>query len=61
MSYLDELLAGYQEGLAARSTQPIQALRAALSEPHEPKERGVLLGLLARAVGFPLLSWRHRL
>jgi hypothetical protein len=50
MTYLDELLAGYRQGLASNPTQAIQALRAALAETHEPRQRGILLGLLAQAL-----------
>jgi len=50
MTYLDELLAGYRQGLASNPTQAIQALRAALAETDEPRQRGTLLGLLAKAL-----------
>jgi len=50
MTYLDELLAGYRQGLADNPPQPIQALRAALAEADDPRQRGTLLGLLAKTL-----------
>ena len=50
MSYLDELLSGYREGLVGEPPQPIQAVRAALTAADDPRQRGALLGLLARAL-----------
>ncbi len=50
MSYLDELLSGYREGLAIDAPQPIQAVRAALTEADDPRQRGSLLGVLATAL-----------
>ena len=50
MSYLDELLAGYQQGLADDPLEPVQGLRAALAEASDPRRRGALLGLLAQSL-----------
>jgi hypothetical protein len=50
VTYLDEFLAGYRQGLAGSPPQPIQALRAALAEAADPRQRGALLGLLANAL-----------
>lgn len=50
MSYLDELLAGYQQGLVDDRPQPVQALRAALAEASDPRQRGALLGMLAQSL-----------
>jgi len=50
MTYLDELLAGYRQGLDGHPPQAIQELRTALAETHEPRKRGTLLGLLAKAL-----------
>jgi hypothetical protein len=50
MTYLDELVAGYRQGLASNPTQAIQALRATLAATNEPRQRGTLLGLLAKAL-----------
>ena len=50
MTYLDELLAGYRQGLVDNAPQAIQALRAALAGTDEPRQRGALLGLLAQAL-----------
>jgi hypothetical protein len=50
MTYLDELLAGYPQGLTSNPTKAIQALHAALAETDEPRQRGTLLGLLAKAL-----------
>jgi hypothetical protein len=50
VSYLDELLAGYQQGLADDQPQPVQALQAALAEASNPLRRGALLGLLAQSL-----------
>ncbi len=51
MAYLDELLAGYRQGLADHPAQAAtQALRAALAMTTEPQQRGTLLGLLAKAL-----------
>ncbi len=48
MTYLEELLAGYQQGLAGKPLRPIQALQAALAETHDARQRGRLLGLIAQ-------------
>lgn len=48
MTYLDELLAGYQQGLARYPPQSIQALRTALAETDDARQRGMLLGLIAQ-------------
>lgn len=50
MTYLDDLLAGYRQGLVDNAPHPIQALRAALFETDDPMRRGALLGLLAQAL-----------
>ncbi len=50
MSYLDELLAGYRQGLKNNPRQPMQILRAGLAEASDPRQRGTLLGLLAQAL-----------
>jgi hypothetical protein len=50
VSYLDELLAGYQQGLVDDLLQSVQALRASLAEASDPRRRGVLLGLLAQSL-----------
>jgi hypothetical protein len=50
VTYLDELLAGYQQGLAENPSQPIQALRTALAEADDAQQRGVLLGLIAQTL-----------
>lgn len=50
MTYLDELLVGYQQGLAGNPIRPIQALRAALAETDDARQRGMLLGLIARVL-----------
>ena len=50
MSYLDELLTGYRQGLADEPPQPVHAVRAALTETGDPRQRGALLGLLAKAL-----------
>ncbi len=48
MTYLDELLAGYQQGLAGNPLTPIQALRAALADTDDAQQRRRLLGLIAQ-------------
>jgi hypothetical protein len=50
VTYLDELLAGYQQGLAGNPLRPIQALRAALAETDDARQRGRLLGLIAQTL-----------
>jgi hypothetical protein len=51
MAYLDELLAGYRQGLGEDPAQAApQALRADLAMTTEPRQRGTLLGLLAKAL-----------
>lgn len=50
MTYLDELLAGYEQGLAGNPLLPIQALRAALAETDDVRQRGRLLGLIAQTL-----------
>jgi hypothetical protein len=47
VTYLDELLVGYQQGLGGNPLRPIQALRAALAETNDARQRGRLLGLIA--------------
>lgn len=48
MTYLDELLIGYQQGLAGSPLRSIQALRVALAETDDARQRGRLLGLIAQ-------------
>ena len=50
MTYLDELLTGYKQGLAGNPSQSIQALRSALTETDDARQRGMLLGLIAQAL-----------
>jgi hypothetical protein len=50
MTYLDELLAGYRQGLDDDPPSAIQAVHSALAETNEPRQRGALLGLLANAL-----------
>ena len=50
MTYLDELLIGYRQGLADKPPRAIQDLRVALAETDDPRRRGALLGLLATAL-----------
>jgi hypothetical protein len=58
MSYLDELLAGYQLGLASIPRQSIQALRTVLAEADNPRQRGALLGQLAKTLAADTLPAR---
>lgn len=58
MSYLDELLAGYQLGLASIPRQSIQTLRTALSEADNPRQRGALLGQLSKTLAADALKAR---
>jgi hypothetical protein len=48
VSYVDELLTGYRQGLASNSPHSIKDVRAALAEADDPRQRGTLLGLLAK-------------
>jgi hypothetical protein len=50
VTYLDELLVGYQQGLARNPLLPIQALRATLAETDDARQRGRLLGLIAQTL-----------
>jgi hypothetical protein len=50
VTYLDELLAGYQQGLAGNPLWSIQALRVALAETDDAWQRGRLLGFIARTL-----------
>ena len=50
MSYLDELLAGYRQGLEDEPQQPVSALAETLALAHDPGRRGRLLGLLAQVI-----------
>jgi hypothetical protein len=53
MSYLNELLTGYQQGVARDPSQPIEAVHAALAKADNPRQRGILLGLLAKILARP--------
>lgn len=57
MTYLDELLTGYKEGLAGNPAGSIQALRATLAETSDARQRGVLLGLIALTL---VARWQAR-
>jgi hypothetical protein len=50
VTYLDELLVGYQQGLAGNPLWPIQALRVALEKTDDARQRGRLLGLIAQTL-----------
>jgi hypothetical protein len=50
VTYLDELVDGYQQGLAGNPLRSIQALRAALAETGDARQRGRLLGLIAQTL-----------
>jgi hypothetical protein len=54
MTYLDELLAGYQQGLAGNPLLPVQALRATLAKTDDARQRGRLLGLIAQTLAEPV-------
>ena len=57
MTYLDQLLSGYTQGLAGNQPLSIQALHAALAETDDPWQRGVLLGLLAKTLATRARDW----
>ena len=48
MTYLDQLLSGYKQGLDGNQPLSIYALHKALAKTVDPWQRGVLLGLLAK-------------
>jgi hypothetical protein len=50
VSYLDELLASYRQGLADDRPTPIAAARAALNRAVDPNQRGRLLAAVAKAL-----------
>jgi hypothetical protein len=50
VSYLNELLTGYRQGLADGPPKPARAVQVALGEADDPRQRGALLGLLAKAL-----------
>jgi hypothetical protein len=50
VSYLDELLAGYRQGLADGGPTPIAAARAELDRAVDPNWRGRLLAVVAKAL-----------
>jgi len=50
MSYLNELLAGYRQGLADGCQVPITTARDALGRSVDPRQRGQLLAVVAIAL-----------
>jgi hypothetical protein len=58
VSYLDELLAGYRQGLADDPPTPIAVARAELNRAVDPNQRGRLLAAVAKALtdGTPATS-----
>lgn len=50
MSYLNELLAGYRQGLADGCQVPITSARDSLSRALDPRQRGRLLAVVAIAL-----------
>ncbi len=60
MSYLDELLAGYREGLADDRPTPIAAARAGLKSTVDPNRRGRLLAVVAKALADRDITDRQR-
>jgi len=50
VSYLDELLAGYRQGLADDRPTPIATARAGLKSTVDPNQRGRLLAVVAKAL-----------
>jgi hypothetical protein len=56
MTYLDELLAGYQQGLAGNPLLPIEVLRATLAKTDDARQRGRLLGLIAQTLAEPIYN-----
>ena len=56
MSYLDELLAGYRQGLAYDRPTPIAAARVALNCAVDPNQRGRLLAVVAKALAASTLG-----
>ena len=60
MSYLDELLAGYRQGLAYDRPTPIAAARVALNCAVDPNQRGRLLAAVAKAVADRDVADRQR-
>jgi len=60
VSYLDELLAGYRQGLADDRPTPIAAARAGLKSTVHPNQRGRLLAVVAKALAHRDITDRHR-
>jgi hypothetical protein len=60
VSYLDELLAGYRQGLADDRPTPIAAARAELHCTVDPNQRGRLLAVVARALTDQDITDRQR-
>lgn len=59
MTYLEQLLAGYQQGLAGSSLWSIQALRVALAETDDAWQRGRLLGFIAQTLAGSVDNGSH--
>jgi hypothetical protein len=60
VSYLDELLAGYRQGLADDRPTPIAAARAGLKSTVDPNQRGRLLAVIAKTLTDRDITDRHR-